>query len=272
MHAYIELLQGYYKFLSLGKFFETEAKIRLLSLSEPLSIPTGDHTKFSINPDLTTSLLHEIHTHPTSKNVFGYLAEISAFRGIFGVMREMIEKEPNFRISLQTLLGDQYFPFEQTIRFLRNVLSHSSTPSLLIHQEDFQKQKDFLLTFPLTKGGRGVQVQPEERNIKKGLILLHFVYKAHLPQREGSADYACDTQIDFSSLKAGTSLRKIISLHQMYLLAELCYNITKIINAALKKRSAAKPQPFPSKKKPLLHKKRPRKRKNKKTSLPEVNA
>jgi hypothetical protein len=26
MQAYIELLQGYYKFLSLGKFFEAEAK------------------------------------------------------------------------------------------------------------------------------------------------------------------------------------------------------------------------------------------------------
>lgn len=239
MQSYIELLQGYYKFLSLGKFFEEEAKNALLSPSKTLPIPTGEHTKFSINTDLTSSLLSEIHKHPDKKNVFGYLTEISAFRGIFSVTREMIENIPSFRAALQNIFGDQYFPFEQTIRFLRNVLSHSSTPSLLIQLEDFQKQKDFLLSAKDSKG-------KEKAVFEK--IDLHFLYRAHLSEREGSSDYACDIQIDFSSLKPQTSLRKVVSLHQMYLLSELCYNISKVIVSRIKrtetqKKSPSKPQP-----------------------------
>jgi hypothetical protein len=222
MQSYIELLQGYYKFLSLGKFFEAEAKTKPLSLSENLRIPTGDHTKFSINAELTSSLLSEIHKHPSSKNVFGYLVEISAFRGIFSVMREMIENLPSFRNALKAIFGDQYLAFEQNIRFLRNVLSHSSTTSLLIQQEDFQKQKDFLAS----------------QNVKE--IRLHFLYREHLPEREGSGEYACDAEINFATLKPQTSLRKVVSLHQMYMLSELCYNISKVITARTKRPTPTK--------------------------------
>ena len=216
MQDYIDLLQWYYKFLSLGKFFETQTQKNLFTLPKNLPITTGPTTKFSINAELTSNLLSEIHKHPDQKNVFGYLTEISAFRGIFSVMREMIENLPSFRKALQTIFQDQYLPFEQTIRFLRNVLSHSSTPSLLIHQDDFQKQKDFLLS----------------QKVKK--ISLHFLYSSHLPEREGSKNYACDAEINFSTLAPNISLRKVVSLHQMYLLSELCYNITKVLAQRIK--------------------------------------
>ena len=216
MQEYIELLQWYYKFLSLGKFFEMQTKKNLFTSPDNLPISTGSTTKFFINAELTSNLLSDIHSHPNQKNVFGYLTEISAFRGIFSVMREMIENLPSFRNALQTIFQEQYLPFEQTIRFLRNVLSHSSTPSLLIQQEDFQKQKEFLL----------------HQKIKK--INLQFLYASHLPEREGSKTYTCDTEIDFSTLAPNTSLWKIVSLHQMYLLSELCYNITKVVAQRLK--------------------------------------
>ncbi|MDR2416152.1 MAG: hypothetical protein LBD75_06195 [Candidatus Peribacteria bacterium] len=238
MQQYIELLQGYYKFLSLGKFFEVQAQTTSFVLSHHLPIATGDHTKFSINAELTSSLLTEIHKHPHSKNVFGYLVEISAFRGIFSVMREMIENLPSFRDALKTIFADQYLPFEQTIRFLRNVLSHSSTPSLLIQQEDFQKQKEFLAS----------------QKIKK--IRLQFFYHAHLPEWEGSPEYVCKITVNFATLKTGTSLRNVVSLHQMYMLSELCYNITKVITKRLKyahlPQTKSKP-PTPSKKRKILH-------------------
>jgi hypothetical protein len=243
MQQYIELLQGYYKFLSLGKFFEAQAQTHLLSLSHQLSIATGECSKFSINAELTSSLLAEIYHHPHSKNVFGYLTEISAFRGIFSVMREMIEKVPLFRNALKTIFGEQYLAFEQTIRFLRNVLTHSSTPSLLIQAEDFQKQKIFLASKKNSQGQKKAAVKK---------VSLHFVYKEHVPEREGSPDYICEAEIDFSSLKEGISLWKIISLHQMYLLSELCYNISKVINARIKyveKKTAPKK---PKKRKILL--------------------
>jgi hypothetical protein len=215
MQHYIQLLQGYYKFLSLGKFFEVNAQHTSFSLPENLPIATGEHTKFSINAELTSSLLSEIYKHPDSKNVFGYLVEISAFRGIFSVMRELIENLPTFRKVLQTIFGEEYLPFEQTIRFLRNVLSHSSTTSLLIQLEDFQKQKEFLAN----------------QNVKK--VRLHFLYREHLPEREGSSEYVVEAFIDFSTLAPQTPLRKVVSLHQMYMLSELCYNISKVINGRM---------------------------------------
>ena len=154
-------------------------------------------------------------------------------------MREMIEKVPTFRAALQSLLGDQYFPFEQTIRFLRNVLTHSSTTTLLIQAEDFQKQTEFLLTSPKAKE---TPTSPPKERLK---IRLHFVYKDHLPEREGSADYACDTEIDFTSLKPQTSLRKVVSLHQMYLLSELCYNLSKVIAQRIHRATTHKPVTSP---------------------------
>ncbi|MDR0369566.1 MAG: hypothetical protein LBH96_03490 [Candidatus Peribacteria bacterium] len=159
----------------------------------------------------------EIHMHPTEKNVYGYIVEISAFRGIFSIMREMIEKDAMLRSHLQIIFQDQYLPFEQTIRFLRNVLSHTSTTFLYIQPQDYQKQKEFLLA----------------KSIKK--VYLHFRYSEHLPEWKGSKDYSCQVSIDFSKLRPNTSLRKIVSVHQMYLLAELCYNITKVLYQRTKK-------------------------------------
>lgn len=213
MNDYLALLQGYYKFLLLGKFFENQTKNTEIKLNEDLQIKTGSHTKFSLKSSQISALLSEIHKHPDSKNVFGYLTEISAFRGIFSVMREMIEKLPTFRSKLQELFWDEYRNFEQVIRFLRNVLSHSTTPSLLVHLADFQQQRDFL----------------SSQKIKK--LNLHFVYADHIKQWEGSKTYACDVELDLFSLKPLTPLFNVVNLHQMYLLAELCFNVSKIITA-----------------------------------------
>jgi hypothetical protein len=61
-------------------------------------------------------------------------------------MRELIENDENFRNFLKDTLKDQYFPFEQTIRFVRNVLNHGTTHNLLIKLEDYEVQKDFILS------------------------------------------------------------------------------------------------------------------------------
>ncbi|MDD2536879.1 MAG: hypothetical protein PHU61_00070 [Candidatus Absconditabacteria bacterium] len=228
MQHYIELLQGYYKFLCLGKYFEHTAKQKKAEKIETsLRIPTSTKTSFGINTEITNTLFQEIHKHPEQKNVFGYLLEISAFRGIFSVMRELIEQMPSFRTHLQTILQEQYFPFEQTIRFLRNVLSHSSNTSLLIQEEDFKKQEEFL------------------HSQKTQKITLSFTYSKYLKERKGSPDYSCEIKIDFSTLKANVSLRKIVPLHQMYLLAELCYNLSKVILQRMKLAQSANQKSSP---------------------------
>ena len=225
MNDYLSLLQGYYKYLLLGKFFEHQAQTQLLGLEENLQIETGDHTKFTLRASQIASLLADMHQYPDAKNVFGYLTEVSAFRGIFSIMREMIEKLPTFRWMLQEMFGDQYFAFEQVIRFLRNVLSHSTTPSILIQLADFQKQQEFLLS----------------KKVKK--IRLHFVYANHLEEWEGSPTYACDISLDLFTLRPLSPLMSVVSVHQMYLLSELCFNVSKIIAGRVtqqKKKTAKK--------------------------------
>ncbi|MEI8252179.1 MAG: hypothetical protein WCG25_00120 [bacterium] len=73
------------------------------------------------------------------------MVEINSFRGIFSVMREMIETEEKFQLFLKQKLKDKYFAFEQVIRFLRNVLNHIETADVKLKIEDFVKQKDYVI-------------------------------------------------------------------------------------------------------------------------------
>lgn len=72
------------------------------------------------------------------------MVEINSFRGIFSVMREMIETQENFQLFLSKKLKDHYVAFEQIIRFLRNALNHIETADVKIKISDFIKQKDYL--------------------------------------------------------------------------------------------------------------------------------
>ncbi len=142
-------------------------------------------------------------------------------------MREMIEHHASSRNILQDLLKDQYIPFEQIIRFLRNVLTHTSTSRIAIQEEDFQKQKEFLLS----------------KHIKN--LHLNFIYSSYIPQRKGNKDYACQIQLEISAIQPHVSLFDLISLHQMYLLTELCYNVSLLMTQRIKKVPSSKKQKSP---------------------------
>ena len=134
-------------------------------------------------------------------------------------MREMIEHHASSRKILQEILKDQYIPFEQIIRFLRNVLTHTSTSHITIQEEDFKKQKEFLLS----------------KKIKN--LNLNFVYSSYITQWKGNKEYSCQIELEISAIQPNVSLFDLISLHQMYLLTELCYNVSLLINQRIKKLS-----------------------------------
>lgn len=89
----------------------------LSDLAMDYSLRTGKTTSFMLKERMLKRLFASFYGHQEQRNVYGYLTEISAFRGIFSVMREMIENDANFREYLKDLLKDQYFPFEQLISF-----------------------------------------------------------------------------------------------------------------------------------------------------------
>ena len=235
----LRLLQWYYHFLSLWKFMEQVIITNDLSeLAMSIAIPTWEKSNFTLKEWLIKNLLSSIHAHPKQRNIYGYLTEISSFKGIFSIMRELIENDENFRNFLKDTLKDQYFPFEQTIRFVRNVLNHGTTHNLLIKLEDYEVQKDFILS---------PKVQRVNALKWSALINLNFVYSKYIRQRKGSPDYGIQLSIDFKKLKPGLQLEKLISWHSLYLLSELCYNLSllrDVRHKTVQKKESQKPRTF----------------------------
>ena len=222
----LRLIQGYYHFLMLGKFMEQLMLTNDLSdLAMDYPLRTGKNTSFMLKERMLKRLFTSFYGHQEQRNVYGYLTEISAFRGIFSVMREMIENDPNFREYLKDLLKDQYFPFEQLIRFLRNVLNHTTTSSLKLKLEDYEVQRDFILS---------PKVQRVQKLNGSARITLDFHYSEYVAQRKGSPEYWIQLFIDFKKLKPDLQLEKLVSRHQLYLLSELCFNIAQLADQHFK--------------------------------------
>ncbi len=222
----LRLIQGYYHFLMLGKFMEQLMLTNDLSdLAMDYSLRTGKNSSFMLKERMLKRLFTSFYGHQEQRNVYGYLTEISAFRGIFSVMREMIENDANFREYLKGLLKDQYFPFEQLIRFLRNVLNHTTTSSLKLKLEDYEVQRDFILS---------PKVQRVQKLNGSAMITLEFHYSKYVAQRKGSPEYWIQLSIDFKKLKPDLQLEKLMSWHQLYLLSELCFNIAQLADQYFK--------------------------------------
>ena len=222
----LRLIQGYYHFLMLGKFMEQLMLTNDLSdLAMDYPLRTGKNTSFMLKERMLKRLFTSFYGHQEQRNVYGYLTEVSAFRGIFSVMREMIENDANFREYLKDLLRDQYFPFEQLIRFLRNVLNHTTTSSLKLKLEDYEVQRDFILS---------PKVQRVQKLNGSARITLDFHYSKYVAQRKGSLEYWIQLSIDFKKLKPDLQLEKLVSWHQLYLLSELCFNIAQLADQYFK--------------------------------------
>ncbi|MFA7718109.1 MAG: hypothetical protein WC875_05320 [Candidatus Absconditabacterales bacterium] len=207
----IILLQSYYKFLLLGKYIEHSIQKGIFA--KPLGkvkVKTGTKSTFDINTKYVEKILQGIATHPDQKNIFGYLVEMSAIKGIVSVTRELIENNIAFQKFLQKRLGKSFFDFDQIIRLIRNIFAHSLTSNLVIKTDDFIKQRDYLIHEKTTD--------------------LHFLinYSKQFKEWKGSADYQIDIAIDFKNIKEGQSFFDHISMHQCYLLCEFCYNVSEI--------------------------------------------
>lgn len=226
----IELLQWFYRFLHIWKFLEKYIRSHDISpQAEDFPVHTWDKKKFVMKWSIVKKILSEIYLHPDKKNIFWYMVEINAFKGIFSITREMLETQADFQLFLRHRLKEQYDTFEQIIRFLRNALNHIETADVKITLDNFIKQKDYL---------------SKEKHISK--IVLDIKYADYFIERTGSKEYGLDITIDFRSLKAGQKIFDIIPLHQTYLLAEFCFNLSEIYRGVVQ-RAAKKTYPRSSK-------------------------
>ncbi len=204
----IQLLQWYYHFLSLGKFLENIIHHQDLSTyAQNMPVKTGKETSFTLKWDTIKSLLNQIHNNPNKKNLFWYMVEINAWRGIFWTMRELLLDRDDFQRFVQHTLEDQYFAFEQVIIFVRNILTHSIDSDITLETESILWQKMYLT----------------DRKISR--VHLDFIYAEYISARSGSKQYGVSIELDFNKLTEGKPLLDFISTHQLYMMVELCHNL-----------------------------------------------
>lgn len=214
----IELLQWFYRFLNIGKFLEKFIQQKDLSdLAVDSPIATWDKKNFVLKWAVVKKILSDIYANPGKKNIFWYMVEINSFRWIFSITREMIDTQKDFQIFLDKKLKDKSFAFEQVIRFLRNVLNHIETADVMLKIEDFVKQKDFIL-----------------KEKKLSIISFDIKYADYFVEWKWSKSYGLDIKIDFSKLKEGQKIFDIVPLHQIYLLAEFCFNLSEVFRSVMR--------------------------------------
>lgn len=207
----IILIQSYYKFLLLGKYLEDTLKRKDFSEDiKKVRIKTWTNSNFDINTKYVKNILHEIHANPDQKNVFGYLVEMSAIKWILSTTRETMENNESFLEFVSERLQKEFFDFDQILRLTRNILSHSTTANANIKNEDFEKQKSFL------------------EFKKKTKLNFEMKYSTYFTERKWNPDYQIKIELDIEKLKEWKSIFEYISMHQLYLLCEFCFNLSEI--------------------------------------------
>lgn len=207
----IILIQSYYKFLLLGKYLEDTLKRKDFSEDiKKVKIKTWPNSNFDINTNYVKNILHEIHEKPDQKNVFGYLVEMSAIKWILSTTRETLENNESFLEFVSERLQKEFFDFDQILRLTRNILSHSTTANANIKNEDFEKQKSFL------------------EFKKKTKLNFDMKYSTYFTERKWNPDYQIKIELDINKLKEWKSIFEYISMHQLYLLCEFCFNLSEI--------------------------------------------
>lgn len=206
----IELIQWYYNFLSLWKYLEQYMRNNDLSdINIDTKIKTWPTSTFWINKKAVNWLLKSIHWN-SKKNIFWYLTELSARRGIFTATKEGIDNDQHFHNFIKETLKNQFFPFMQLLSLIRNILSHHMTSDWVLKQEDYHKQKEFLMQKEITR------------------IHFKFKYSTYIKERKWSDEYWLDIKVNMKNLYDWIKIKKLFSTHQLYLLSELCYNLSEI--------------------------------------------
>lgn len=207
----LSLLQGYYTFLYLGGFLDTMIREKdYSSQARDTKIQTGENSSFLLKKDKIQHLLESFHKQWSSKNLFGYMVEINGLRGVFSTMRELLDNDKHFHSFIKKTLWKQFFPFEQIIIFVRNVLTHTQEINPVLDRENIVRQKTYLF----------------DKNIQS--VVFSFRYAEHIDEWSWSSDYGINASLHFKKIRQGNTLFDIVPLHTLYLMAELCFNLCEI--------------------------------------------
>ncbi len=205
------LVEQNFYFLNMGEFLGMLSKTEDLTNRSMFVVKKFDEENaYYFNADITYELLknaREYESHELS--LFEYFVEFNAFRGICMAMVEALRLESNFKTYIQHRVKDQYENFYDILSFVRNVLSHNT------HAEIRLNEKDFAGTL------KRIRRMRRDENVK-----LNFRYSKALPEiSPPNSKYGVNIEIDFLSLSVGDEFLKIVTLWDLFMLSELCFNL-----------------------------------------------
>ncbi len=217
------LIEQNFYFLHLGIFFDRLAKRNdLTPLAEKVLMKTfDDDTTYYFDTILLRHLLEEsFDTREEEPTLFEYFVEFNAIRGVAMGMVEALKLPGPFRKFVEKRLSERYAGLVDLLSFVRNVLSHN------VHAEIALNRKDFEGTL-----GRIVR-QGRDPNVSLKVDYLRDLPELPVP-REG---YGFRCHLDFSTLREGTPLLEILSIRELFLLAEFCFNLVVVYMRKRQKR------------------------------------
>jgi len=131
-------------------------------------------------------------------------------------MREGIKGNPQFKDFLKDKLKDKFGHFDHILAFIRNTLSHNIDNEIILRNE-----KDFERT------AKSFQNFQKKEGINSGIAKLDFLYSRDLPGTSGLPDnYGFNIEVNFSNLQKGQRFVDIVSEWHLFMIAELCYNLS----------------------------------------------
>lgn len=205
------LVEQNFYFLQTGSFFAALAKeYPLVTMGKiDISKSFGEH-EYQFNTFIIREMLEDMHaTRKDELVLFEYFVEMNAFRGICMAMVEALRLDGDFKIFIEEKLNLQYEDFFDLLSFVRNVLSHN------IHADIYLDRKDYEGTH-----------QKRLRQHRGSKIQFDFKYATHLPQMKApSIEYGFSSTIDLDSLKEDTAFLDVLSLWELMMISELCFNL-----------------------------------------------
>jgi len=205
------LVEQNFYFLHMGEFLGKLSKTEdLLDRSLFVVKKYEEGKAYYFNAEIIQELLiNARQTTSETISLFEYFVEFNAFRGICMAMVESLRFESPFKNFMQELFKEQYENFFDILSFVRNVLSHN------IHSEICLSEKDYDGTL---KRIRRMNRSPN--------ILFSFQYSLNLPELGAPNDaYVFTCKIDFEALSEGMPFLEILSMWDLLMLSELCFNL-----------------------------------------------
>lgn len=205
------LIEQNFYFLHMGEFFGKLSKTENFTDRSLFVVKKYDADKaYYFNAQIIHELLiNAQNSQKDEMSLFEYFVEFNAFRGICMAMVESLRFESPFKVFMTELFHDQYENFFDIVSFVRNVLSHN------IHSEIRLSQKDFDGTLKRIR-----------RMGRDSHVYFNFQYALNLPSLGAPNDeYSFTCKIDFETLEEGMPFLEILSMWDLMMLSELCFNL-----------------------------------------------